>query len=79
MLNEKEINIMFIHTFETTRILTNENYYSIQKELKKDNNWKSENSGMLYFGLSDKGITIRMHYIKKKDYHTYNITYRKSL
>ena len=33
---------------------------------------------MLYFGLSDKGIIIRMHYIKKKDYHTYNITYRIS-
>ena len=78
MLNKKEINIMFIHTFETTKILTNKEYFELQNELKKDNNWKSENSGMLYFGLSDKGIIIRMHYIKKKDYHTYNITYRIS-
>ncbi len=69
---------MFIHTFETIKTLTNKEYFELQNELKKDNNWKAENNTMLYYGLSDKGITIRMHYIKKENYHSYSLTYRIS-
>lgn len=58
--------------------MLNKEYYEIQNELKKDSKWQAKNNGMLYYGLSHKGITINMHYINKIDYHSYSITYRIS-
>lgn len=71
---------MTIHTFEVSAMLTNEKYYNIQKELKaKDpTKWKSTKNGMQYWGLSDKGILINMHQIKKKEFYAYSIIYRIS-
>jgi len=70
---------MYIHTFEATTYLTNEKFYDIQKELRNDKDkWKAERRGMTYFGLSDKGILIKMYQIKKPKFYTYTITYRIS-
>ena len=47
----KEDIIMTIHTFEVSAMLTNENYYKIQQELKlqdKDK-WKAVKNGMQYW------------------------------
>lgn len=71
---------MTIHTFEVSAMLTNEDYYEIQKKLKlqdKDK-WKAVKNGMKYWGLSDKGILINMHQVKKKDFFSYYIIYRIS-
>lgn len=71
---------MTIHTFEVSAMLTNENYYKIQQELKlqdKDK-WKAVKNGMQYWGLSHKGILINMHQVKKKDFFSYYIIYRIS-
>ncbi len=79
-MRKKGMMYMTIHTFEVSSMLTNENYYIIQKELKtKDKSkWKAEKNGMLYWGLSDKGILIHMFQVKKKDFYSYYITYRIS-
>lgn len=71
---------MTIHTFEVSAMLTNENYYKIQEELKlKDRSkWKALTNGMEYWGLSDKGILINMHQVKKKGFYSYYIIYRIS-
>ena len=71
---------MTIHTFEVSATLTNDRFYSIQKDLKlKDcSKWMSVKNGMKYFGLSEKGIIINMYQIKKKDFYSYSITYRIS-
>jgi len=71
---------MTIHTFEVSAMLTNDNFYSIQDELKsKDNSkWKATKNGMAYWGLSEKGILIHMYQIKKKGFYSYSITYRIS-
>ena len=71
---------MTIHTFEVSSTLTNDRFYSIQKDLKlKDcSKWMSVKNGMKYFGLSEKGIIINMYQIKKKDFYSYSITYRIS-
>lgn len=71
---------MTIHTFEVSSMLTNKDYYKIQLELKtKDpSKWKATNDGMQYWGLSDKGILINMHQIKKKSFYSYSIIYRIS-
>ena len=64
---------MTIHTFEASATLTNEKYYTIQQELrsKDPSKWKAVKNGMSYWGLSDKGILIQMHQIKKKDFYAY--------
>ena len=71
---------MTIHTFEVSAMLTNDNFYSIQDELKsKDKSkWKATKNGMAYWGLSEKGILIHMYQIKKKGFYSYSITYRIS-
>lgn len=71
---------MTIHTFEASATLTNEKYYTIQQELrsKDPSKWKAVKNGMSYWGLSDKGILIQMHQIKKKDFYAYTIIYRIS-
>ena len=71
---------MTIHTFEVSSTLTNEDFYKIQSDLKtKDpNKWKAIYNGMQYWGLSDKGILINMHQIKKKGFYSYSIIYRIS-
>lgn len=48
---------MYIHTFEVTYELSKKKSKVIQEDLRKDKScWKAEDSGMLYFGLSNKGI-----------------------
>lgn len=71
---------MYIHTFSVSAILSNERFYSIQEELraKDPGKWVAEKKGMTYFGLSEQGIVIKMHRIKKKSYYGYLITYRIS-
>lgn len=71
---------MTIHTFEVSSILTNETFYKIQNELKTQDpsKWKAVKNGMQYWGLSDKGILINMHQIKKKGFYSYRIIYRIS-
>ena len=71
---------MYIHTLETSALLSNENYYDIQNTLKeKDKSkWVAEKNGMTYFGLSEKGIIIKFFRIKKKGYYAYSLTYRIS-
>ena len=71
---------MTIHTFNVSAIISNEEYYNIQSELKKadPSGWKALSNGMLYWGLSDKGIIINMSIVKKRSYFTYYISYRIS-
>ena len=71
---------MQIHTFEVSAMLTNETYYNIQNELKTRNRdkWKALKNGMQYWGLSDKGILINFHQVKKKGFYSYYIIYRIS-
>lgn len=71
---------MYIHTFEASAKLNNENFYNIQAILKeKDNSkWVAHKNAMTYFGLSEKGIIIKFFRIKKKGYHAYSLTYRIS-
>ena len=71
---------MQIHTFEVSAPLNNENFYKIQKEItsKDKSKWQGEKNGMTYFGLSDKGIIIKMYRIKKKGFYAYSLTYRIS-
>lgn len=71
---------MTIHTFEVSTMLTNENFYNIQQELKTQDSskWTSAKNGMKYWGLSHKGILINMYRIKKKGFYSYSITYRIS-
>ncbi|MBQ4515914.1 MAG: hypothetical protein II978_03890 [Clostridia bacterium] len=71
---------MTIHTFQVSSLLTNENFYNIQRDLKRQDpsKWKALKNGMQYWGLSDKGILINMHIIKKKGFYSYNIMYRIS-
>lgn len=71
---------MTIHTFETSCILDNNRFYTIQEILKNQDKskWKAEKEGMTYFGLSYKGIIIKMYRIKKKGYYSYYILYRIS-
>ncbi len=71
---------MTIHTFQVSSMLTNEDFYNIQRDLKsKDpSKWKALKNGMQYWGLSDKGILINMHIIKKKGFYSYSIMYRIS-
>lgn len=71
---------MTIHTFEVSAMLTNENYYKIQEELKVQDpsKWKATKNGMKYWGLSDKGILINMSQVKKKGFYSYHIMYRIS-
>jgi hypothetical protein len=67
---------MYIHTFEVSTMLTKETYYKIQEKLKADKNkWKSEDKGMLYFGLSTKGILIRMELVNKPGFNSYQMLY----
>lgn len=77
---EKEIDNMYIHTFEVSAILTNELFYNIQNDIKTNDKdkWKAKKNGMEYWGLSDKGIFINMHTTKKKGYYGYSLTYRIS-
>ena len=70
---------MTIHTFEVSSILDNERYYNIQQDLKTDKDkWERLKNGMCYFGLSEKGITIKMYRIKKKGFYSYCIIYEIS-
>ncbi len=70
---------MYIHTFETSCILTNDSYYSIQKILKADKTkWTYEGNTFTYFGLSYTGIIIKLFSIKKCGFYSYSITYRIS-
>ena len=71
---------MYIHTFETSIILTCKDYSAIQNELKEKDpsKWVAEKTGMTYFGLREKGILIKFFYIKKKGYRTHSLTYRIS-
>ena len=71
---------MTIHTFEVSSILTSEDYYKIQSTLKELDKakWQSTKYGMIYWGLSDKGIIVNFHIIKKKDYYSYRVIYRIS-
>ncbi len=67
---------MYIHTFEVTYELPKKKSKAIQEDLRKDKScWKAEDNGMLYFGLSNKGILIRTFLINKKNYHTYQVQY----
>ena len=68
---------MKIHTFEVSTTLTSERYFDIQKELKTQDpsKWKAVKNGMLYWGVSDKGILINMHQVKKKGFYSYHIIY----
>lgn len=60
---------MYIHTFEVTYELSKKKSKAIQEDLRKDKScWKAEDNGMLYFGLSNKGILIRTFLINKKNY-----------
>ena len=55
----KEIVNMQIHTFQTNKQISKEVSCKIQKDLKMDaDKWKGDESGMTYWGLSDKGILI---------------------
>lgn len=70
---------MYIHTFEVRNQITKEESYKIQNALKMDKDkWKGEENGMSYWGLSDKGILIHTHLLKKKDFYSYYIIYRIS-
>ena len=71
---------MYIHTFEVSNILTSEDYFTIQDELKsKSNNWDGHHKNkMSYYGLKDQGIIILFTRTKKKKFTTYNIKYRIS-
>lgn len=71
---------MTIHTFEVSSNLTNDEFYIIQKELKASDpsSWKALKNGMQYWGLSEQGILINMHQVKKKGFYTYYIIYRIS-
>lgn len=65
---------MYIHTFEVMCELPKKKSKAIQEDLRKDKScWKAEDNGMLYFGLSNKGILIRTFLINKKNYHTYQV------
>lgn len=69
---------MTIHTFETTTLIKRKDYYDIQEVLKQDkSSWTREGKeGMTYFGLSAKGITIKLFRIKKaRGYYAYRIYY----
>lgn len=70
---------MYIHTFEVKKQITKEESYKIQDALKMDKDkWKSEESGMSYWGLSHKGILIHTYLLKKKGFYSYYIIYRIS-
>ena len=71
---------MTIHTFEVTCTVPGDEYYFIQEKLKNadPSKWAKASNGMIYWGLSDKGILIKMFITRKKDYFTYNIIYRIS-
>ncbi len=73
---------MTIHTFETSCLLTGDDYYLIQDKLKNadPSKWAKEKTGMTYWGFSEKGIIIRTFITKnqKKGYYAYNIIYRIS-
>ena len=61
---------MYIHTFEVSNILTSEDYFTIQDELKsKSNNWDGHHKNkMSYYGLKDQGIIILFTRTKKKNF-----------
>ncbi|MBR1969455.1 MAG: hypothetical protein IKA17_03765 [Clostridia bacterium] len=71
---------MTIHTFEVTCTVPGDEYYFIQEKLKNadPSKWAKASNGMSYWGISDKGILIKMFITRKKDYFTYNIIYRIS-
>ena len=70
---------MYIHTFQVTKSISKELSCHIQNDLKMDKDkWKGEALGMTYWGLSDKGILIHTHLLKKKGFYSYYIIYRIS-
>ena len=70
---------MYIHTFQTNKQISKELSCKIQKDLKMDaDKWKGDESGMTYWGLSDKGILIHTYLLKKKGFYSYYIIYRIS-
>ena len=47
---------MYIHTFQTNKQISKELSCKLQRDLKMDaDKWKGDESGMTYWGLSDKG------------------------
>ena len=70
---------MYIHTFEIKKQISKEQSHKIQEVLRMDKDkWKGEETGMSYWGLSDKGILIHTYLLKKKGYYSYFIIYRIS-
>ncbi len=73
---------MTIHTFETSCLLSEDDYYLIQEKLKKSDpsKWAKETNGMSFWGLSKEGIIIKMFITKneKQGFYAYNIIYRIS-
>ena len=68
---------MYMHTFEVSNMINKEVFYEIQNTVKTTdkNKWNREKNGMTYFGLSDKGIIIKMFRINKAKYNAYNLKY----
>lgn len=68
---------MYIHTFEVSNMINKDVFYEIQNTLKTTDKskWNREKNGMTYFGLSDKGIIIKMFRINKAKYNAYNLKY----